>query len=61
MRLNKIITAIIALCLSALLLAACDAPGVKYLEEMMPPLTEYGPEEASSPYLSARLTPNRPR
>ena len=40
MRLNKIITAIIALCLSALLLAACDAPGVKYLEEMMPPLIE---------------------
>ncbi len=40
MRLNKTITAIIALCLSALLLVSCDAPGVKLLEDLLPPLTE---------------------
>ena len=40
MRLNKIVIAIIALCLSALLLVSCDAPGVKLLEDLLPPLTE---------------------
>ena len=40
MRLNKTVIAIIALCLSALLLVSCDAPGVKLLEDMLPPLTE---------------------
>lgn len=40
MRLNKTVTFILALCLSALLLISCDAPGVKLLEDLLPPLTE---------------------
>lgn len=40
MKLNKTVIAIAALFLSALLLVSCDAPGVKLLEDMLPPLTE---------------------
>lgn len=37
---KKSILALIALCLAAVLLVSCDAPGVKLLDELLPPLTE---------------------
>ena len=36
---KKSILALIALCLAAVLLVSCDAPGVKLLDELLPPLT----------------------